>query len=123
MGTDDINMEVEGKELFRKILASILLTLSFKCLHSFVQLQTFGLLLCYFYFVWIHYSPYLFLLPLLLMLFCYAFTTPFLNKVFLELYAIDCTFYATTSSVYQITIYHFPRLSKNSSSVYLICDN
>ena len=104
MGTDDINMEVEGKKLFRKILASILLTLSFKCLHSFVQLQTFGLLLCYFYFVWIRYSPYLFLLPLLLMLFCYAFTTPFLNKVFLELYAIDCTFYSiiwigNTSSV------------------------
>lgn len=56
------------------------------------------------------------------MLFCYAFTTPFLNKVFLELYAIDCTFYATTSSVYQITI-SFSKVKQNSSSVYLICDN
>lgn len=38
MGTDYIPMEVEGKELFRKILASTQLTLSFKCLHGFVQL-------------------------------------------------------------------------------------
>lgn len=38
LGTDYIPMEVEGKELSRKILASTQLTLSFKCLHGFVQL-------------------------------------------------------------------------------------
>lgn len=79
-GYDHINMDVEGEELFRKILTSVLLRVLFKCLYGFVQLQIFGLLLCYFYFAWIHYSLYLFLLPLLLMLFCYVFTTPFLNS-------------------------------------------
>lgn len=38
-----------------------------------------------FLFVWTH-TPYLFLLRLLCMLLLYAFTIPFLNKVFLELY-------------------------------------
>ena len=36
----------------------------------------------------------LFIFVTFIMLFCYAFTTPFLNKVFLELYAIDCIFYS-----------------------------
>lgn len=63
--------------------------------------------LAFYYVIFILYEYIILLIyfvTFILVLFCYAFTTPFLNKVFLELYAIDCAFYATTSSVYQITI-------------------
>lgn len=108
LGTDYIHVEVEGKEPFRKRSASVSLHYSVFtqfCLN--INIWPFTVL---FLFFMNNHSPYLFLLHLLLMLFCYAFTTPFLNKVFLELYTgivrfvSDTIWIATASSVCQIAI-------------------
>lgn len=86
LGTDSVHLEVADKELFRKISASVYLhyrlsvyTVLFKYKH-----------LAFYYVIFIFYEYII-----LLIYFCYiyylcyfvnAFTTPFLNKVFLELY-------------------------------------
>lgn len=49
----------------------------------------------------------LFIFVTFITLFCYAFTTPFLNKVFLELYALVIEFMSFT--IWYIFIYQFTK--------------
>lgn len=103
---DDINMEVEGKGVVQEnisiystyiiYLSVYTVSCSITNIWPFTMLFLFCMNTLFSLFIFVTFITYVILLCI--------YNSIFTNKVFLELYAIDCTFYATTSSVYQITI-------------------